>query len=374
MTKNKTQRDTFEHGIGVLAAGNTTSEIQANDPIQVHGVALPVNTVVQGGQGDRYFFPPGVLEDAADLLEGANIVKNFHELEGQAPADDVIGEVTNAAFSEGVGLVYEGELLDEDIAQRVAQGYLDVSPTVARALGQFDEARDARAVEEVVAFRDLAVVQEGQPGAEIEVGANPAVAALQRDVLSRAFNATSDVETDVLRVSEPEFNGYDPSELSDPTLSGTYNGDMESARNAATWIDGDGETFDDLSLFVLNGDAELNLDLLDSAWRLAPQTDGPTEDDVARLRSMYEGMAEAANEAGALSDDEFDNVWQDRVVDEDTMSLDEAKQTLAEEYGVAVDDLDAHLDSLGGDGDDDGSGADPELADDEVILVESEAD
>lgn len=255
----QTQRDIFEHGIGVLAAGNTTSEIQENDPIQVNGVALPANTVVEGGQGERHYFPDEVLEAAAEMLEGANIVKNFHELDGQAPADDVIGEVTAAAFSEGVGLVYEGELLDEDIAQRVAQGYLDVSPTVARSLGAYDEARDARQVDAIAGFRDLAVVQQGQPGAGIEIGSNPAVSALQRDALSRAFDG------------------------------------------------GDG---------------------------------GDGGDGAA-----------------------------DGGTDEDTMSLDEAKQTLAEEYEVGVDDLDAHLDSLG-DSDDDSGGS--EAGDDRTVVLVDE--
>lgn len=256
----QTQRDTFERGIGVLAAGNTTSEIQGNNPVAVTGVALPANTVVEGGQGERHYFPDEVLADAAEMLVGANIVKNFHELDGQAPADDVIGEVTDAAFSEGVGLVYEGELLDDDIAQRVAQGYLDVSPTVARSLGAYDDARDARQVDAIAGFRDLAIVQQGQPGAGIEIGENPAVAALQRDVLSRAFDG----------------------------------GDA-----------GDGPD---------GGDAG----------------DGADEDD-----------------------------------DTDTMSLDDAKETLAEEYEVDVDDLDEHLDSLGDD-----DGGDP--SDDRTVVLVDE--
>lgn len=249
----QTQRDTFESGIGVLASNRTTDTIQENDPVQVNGVALPVNTVVEGGQGERYFFPPEVLEDAADMIEGANIVKNFHEVEGQAPADDVIGEVTSAAFSEGLGLVYEGEILDEDIAQRVAQGYLDVSPTVARALGEYDENRDARQVDAVAGFRDLAVVQNGQPGADIEIGPNPAVEALSLDALSRAMDADG----------------------------------------------GDGT-----------------------------QTEN------------------------------------------DTMSLEDAKETLAEEYEVDVDELDDHLDSLGDDDPDDDGGGDEPTDDRVVELIE----
>lgn len=375
-----TQRDTFEHGIGVLAAGNTTDEVPANDPIQVNGVALPVNTVLQGGQGERHYFPASVLERAAEQLAGANIVKNFHELEGQAPADDVIGEVTDAAFSEGVGLVYEGELIDEDIAQAVLQGYLDVSPTVARSLGEYDEGRDARRVDAIAGFRDLAVVQQGQPGASIDVGANPAVAALQRDVLGRAFDADADGTVDVLRVSEPEFSGYDTSAWDAPTLDGTFDGDMEAARNSATWIEGDGEDFGDLSLFVLNGAAELNTNAIDSAWQLAPQTDGPSEDDVSRLRSMYEDMAEAANEAGALSDDEFDDVWQDRVADtdteseSDTMSFDDATERIAEEYGVDAEAVVTHLEALAesDDGGENGDGGGDDSDDRTVVLIDEQ--
>jgi hypothetical protein len=109
--------------------------------------------------------------------------------------------VSSAAFSEGVGLVYEGEILDEDIAQRVAQGYLDVSPTVARALGEYDENRDARRVSEVATFRDLAVVQQGQPGADIEIGPNPAVEALRRDVLANTFDEETD-EVDTMSLKD----------------------------------------------------------------------------------------------------------------------------------------------------------------------------
>lgn len=191
MTMSQPQRDTFDSGIGVLYPtddGAAADPLQDNEPIRVNGVALPVDTPVEGGQGERHFYPPEVLESAADRLEGANIVKNFHDLEGQAPAEDVIGEVTEAAYSDGVGLVYEGEIIDQDIAERVQQGYLDVSPTVARALGEADDTLDARRVETVAGFRDLAVVQQGQPGAEINLGSNPGLAALSYDALARAFD------------------------------------------------------------------------------------------------------------------------------------------------------------------------------------------
>lgn len=363
-----TTYDTFQDGIGVLASERgSIDNIQENSPITVSGVAIPENTVLEGGQGVEHFFSPEAAQEAAQVLqeqiesgETVHIVKNFHDTQGQAGADDVIGEVTGAGYSQGVGVVFEGEITDEDIARKVDLGYLDVSPSVARSLGPLDETMQARSVDTVAGFRDIATVARGQPGADVEIGPNPAVEALSRTL---SFDAL-----DTLEVSPPEFNGYDTSAWDAPTLEGTFDGDMEAARNSATWIENDGENFSDLSLFILNGNAELNINALDSAWRLAPQTEGPTERDVERLRTMYEDMAEEANQAGAITDDEFDNVWQERVADtdaqQDTMSLDEAKQTLAEEYELDVDDLESHLETL----------TDPEDSepsdDDTVLLIE----
>jgi hypothetical protein len=406
--------DTFTDGIGIttLASDRGTVEgVQEDSPIAINGVALPEGAVLEGGQGVRHFYPPEMAERAADQLqqqldddEGTvHIVKNFHELEGQAPADDIIGEVTGVGYEQGVGVRFAGEITDVETAEKIQLGYLDVSPTVGRALADERDAQmEARPVADIAGFRDIAIVGQGQPGADVAVGPNPAI-----EALARAPVSGGDLVCDVYEVSEPEFSGYETSAWDAPTLEGTYDGDMEAARNAATWVENGGETFDDLSLFVLNGEAELNTNALDSAWRLAAQTDGPTADDVDRLRTMYEDIAEAATEARAISDDEFDDVWQDRVVDAettespdapeppgatepDTMSLDKATQTLAEEYDLNPDEVETRLtadaDALGGeDGPDappeddesgeSGDGESPETPPDEddgrVLLVEA---
>jgi hypothetical protein len=144
--------------------------------------------------------------------------------------------------------VFEGETTDVETAQKINNGYLDVSPTVARSLGDLDDQMQARRVTDVAGFRDIAVVGRGQPGADVSVGPNPAVEALSRDALGRA---------------------------------------------------------------------------------------------------------------------EFD-VPLDTLAEEDTMSLDDAKQTIAEEYEVDVDAVDAHLDSLGEDDPDETD----ETDDRTVVLIE----
>ena len=193
----QTEYDTFEHGIGtgitdpLRSERGAVGEIKENSPIAIHGVALPENTVLQGGQGVRHFYPPEMAQRAADILqqqldadEGrVHIVKNFHELEGQATADDIIGEVTAVGYSEGVGVTFQGEITDETTAEKIDLGYLDVSPTVARALGEeMDPQLEARPVSDVGGFRDIAVVGQGQPGASVDVGTNPAIEALHRTI------------------------------------------------------------------------------------------------------------------------------------------------------------------------------------------------
>jgi len=191
-----TETDHFESGISTLAK-DSIDQFPDDAPWTVNGVAIPENTIVNGGQGVDHFYPPKVLEDNAELLEGKPIVKNFHELDGQASADDVIGKVTSAGYQKGVGLVFEGEVTDPDMAQKIKQGYLDVSPTPARSLGEFDDSMGGQEVERLADFRDIAVVANGQPGNQIEMGSNPAVEALSMDALSRGWDTLQDDEMDL---------------------------------------------------------------------------------------------------------------------------------------------------------------------------------
>ena len=184
-----TQIDTFQESpIGLLSGTQAEPPSRIKDPISVSGIAIPENTVVQGGADERHFFDETSLEELArqvnaQIEEGVvHIVKNFHEREGQAEADDVIGKLNGVRHAPGVGLLFNGEVTDETIAENIAHGYLEVSPSVFRELGEFDEQRDARAVTETAGFRDLAVVARGQPGVEVAVGSNPSVEALSRSI------------------------------------------------------------------------------------------------------------------------------------------------------------------------------------------------
>lgn len=214
----ETEYDVFESGIGITTLESdrgAVENLQEDSPIAINGVAIPENTVLQGGRGERHYYPPEMAQEAAEILQQqiddgdtkVHLVKNFHELEGQAPADDIIGEVTGAGYSPGVGVVFNAETADEETAQKINLGYLEVSPTVARGLGQHDETMDARAVNEVAGFRDVAVVGTGQPGSKVEVGQNPAVEVLSRAVIDPDTDRDEEtpIQLDSLRKDKDKY-------------------------------------------------------------------------------------------------------------------------------------------------------------------------
>lgn len=223
---SKTEQEQYPDGIGVTTLEGTSAleDFSAEPPYKVSGVAIPENTVLNGGQGVDHFFPPEAAQEAAEVMqkqidsenERVHLVSGFHEIEGQADPDEIVGEVTSAGYEKGVGVVFEAETIDEGVAERISHNYVDVSPTVARQLGEHDDSMSAQRVERVTGFRDVAIVGNGQPGATIEPGSNPAVTALSMDALSRGFDVLQEEpeeeEPEEADPDEPEPNDPDPVE------------------------------------------------------------------------------------------------------------------------------------------------------------------
>jgi hypothetical protein len=315
-----TETDHFESGIATLAA-DSTPEFDSSAPFEVSGVAIPVNTIVRGGRGVEHFYTAEVLQGAGELLENTTIVKNFHSLEGQAEADEVIGKVTNAGFQKGIGLVFEGEITDEDIAEKIAHGFLDVSPSPARSLGEFDQDMGAQRVERLAKFRDVAVVANGQPGAKIEIGPNPAVSTLGMDALSRSFDT---LQND-MAIHTPEFDGTADREWNAPNLSDFTDSSWEEldeeAKGAieAHYLGSKSgfpaENFTDLFLPVVEPDGTLNLNALANAKARAGQVEGLSGDD---LDTVVATINELAN--NNFEDADFDTQSDDGAQEESPQS------------------------------------------------------
>ena len=182
-----------------LQTGTATIPADASfddGPFTVHGVAQ-ASEVTRGVSGQPRFWPPDVLADATDDLVGTPIVDpdDHSELDaGQPHPDIIIGEVTEAAFDdERAALVYEGEIDDPDRARQIARGRVDVSPSVALRAGDEDPERDAERVDDVLGYRDLAIVADG---AHASASIHPGTA----EALARHFDALQ---------SPSEANGVD---------------------------------------------------------------------------------------------------------------------------------------------------------------------
>ena len=214
MTQTETI-DTFKNGIGIgVYNRETLDSISGEEAISVHGLLIPENTPVMGGQDVQHFYPPELAERSAEILDEqirediVHVVKNFHELEGQAQADDIVGKVTGATYSRGQGVLWQGEITDDELANKIDRGYLEVSPSVFRSLGAMDDQMQARAVNDVAGFRDVAIVGRGQDGVDVNVGTNPAIDALSRNAmagLESDESAESDTDTQPETMSQNEL-------------------------------------------------------------------------------------------------------------------------------------------------------------------------
>lgn len=187
-------------GSAILPAAHASGvdSQQAGEPLTVHGVALtPGVTSGRTKSGEKSVYSVDVLEAAADKLVGRKIVDDTEhdDLEATEPPNKtIIGEVTAASYSpEAGGLAFEGEVDREPERSLIENGRVEVSPTVFRQLGEYDQARGARRVEKIAHFRDLAVVPAGAAdGVEVAAGASPV--AMSAEALAATFG-TSDYPT-----------------------------------------------------------------------------------------------------------------------------------------------------------------------------------
>lgn len=203
----------YEHvssGIAVLAEDEPDWE---DGPFTVHGVALGEGDITNGGSGKRTLWPGEVLEAAAPLLEGQPLANDIdHDVQGapQTPVDAIIGEVTRSKYEPGVGILYEGELDDPDLARKVERDRIEVSPMLRRTIDEYDGEEADYVATGIHSFRDLATVAKGAaPSNSIQTG----VAAMSAEALRSAFaddaSAAGAAPEDVSSGDEPAEPGAD---------------------------------------------------------------------------------------------------------------------------------------------------------------------
>lgn len=91
-------------------------------PFTVHGVALGSGDITKGASGIKKKWPANELEEAADSLEGTNLV-----VDHENNADGVVGTVTKAGYKKNTGVVYQADLYKEELAEKIENDLLEVS-------------------------------------------------------------------------------------------------------------------------------------------------------------------------------------------------------------------------------------------------------
>jgi len=162
--------DTVEH---TAAASNPTGVARCealddqSEPYTVHGVAIGANEVTHGQNGAK-FWPDTELASAVESLVGVPLTKNHDD----TTVESVVGEVIDAGFEPDVGIVFEAEIDDAELATKVARGRLEVSVHALHSDG--GRTRDDEIIVEDVRFLDLSLVPRGgSPSNYVEAGAHP---------------------------------------------------------------------------------------------------------------------------------------------------------------------------------------------------------
>jgi hypothetical protein len=182
-------------GTGYLSDDNRTDE----GLLIVHGVALGDNDVTLGAKsGERKLWRPEVLEESAHLLDGKDIVVN-HE---NQDAYEKVGEVTDAQYDSGRGVIYQGVVKDDELEEKIELGWLDVSPKLLHS-NEFDEIEGIKAPQSIHDFPNLSIVRKGaSPSNELEAGQHPELSA---EELQASFEEDEGVQEYHYRSEEEEL-------------------------------------------------------------------------------------------------------------------------------------------------------------------------
>jgi len=142
---------------------------QDGPPYTIHGVALGSGDVTHGSSGIKKLWPGEELAKAAETLQGKNLVVDHNN-----SSNGVVGRVTKAGYKDDVGVIYEAELFDKELAEKVKDGLLEVSIRGYHVdVDEMEEKEDGVKVVEDIQFDNLSIVPKGaSPSNSLEMGAH----------------------------------------------------------------------------------------------------------------------------------------------------------------------------------------------------------
>jgi hypothetical protein len=316
--------DTVEH---TAAASNPTGVARCealddqSEPYTVHGVAIGANEVTHGQNGAK-FWPDTALASAVESLVGVPLTKNHDD----TTVESVVGEVIDAGFEPDVGIVFEAEIDDAELATKVARGRLEVSVHALHSDG--GRTRNDEVIVEDVRFLDLSLVPRGgSPSNYVEAGAHPSevLASLTESdveaILASAGSATdtmTDENTDDIEPDDEEAAVAADTE-SDATAEAEAEAETDTESDTTTEAEVEAET-------------DTESDTTDEAERTADEL----RDEVTALRAENQELRNELQSvrleyATQLSDDtpfEAELLAEKFTFDELRETFDEAEASL----------------------------------------------
>ena len=146
----------------------TSLEKSGDSPYNIHGIALGEGDITKGQSGIKKKWCKTAIKPATDTLEGKPIV-----VDHKNDSRNVIGTVTKTDYKDGVGILYEGEIHDEELADKIENNLLEVSVRGHHEkVDEMEEHEDSGAkMPSTVAFENISVVPNGAaPSNTVDLG------------------------------------------------------------------------------------------------------------------------------------------------------------------------------------------------------------
>jgi len=321
-----------------------------SEPYLVSGVAIGENEVTLGANGPK-FWPEAELREGAQSLVGVPLTKNHDD----KSVESVVGEVIDAGYEPGEGIVFEAEVDDEELATKIARGRLEVSVHALHKDG--GRTGEGELIVEDPLFLDLSLVPRGgSPSNFIEAGnsSSEVLASLSEDKVSAILSAygfgSDDTDSDSNTMTDDTDELEEELEADASESEDELEAEVEADEAEASAETEDGETDATQEATVEADESGADPDLLESELREEVESLRAENQEIRKelqsvrleyAEQLSEGSPfEAAELAEKFSFDElrekFDEAEASLVTDEDRS---ETTATPAPQTGDAESEL-----------------------------------
>jgi len=197
-------------GYGTVDLKGGASALGEGPPYTVSGVAIPDNAETKHANGEKVWTPDALRQVADTLADDSYSDQLLGDgnavIDHSTSASDSIGRIKKSGYVDGIGVVFEADLSNRNIAESVLNDELEVSPRTIHAddelLDTDDDGRYILDGGDVKRFVHLSFEQSGRaPGNFVETGPSEALADMSAADLSASLRkgepvARSDLASD----------------------------------------------------------------------------------------------------------------------------------------------------------------------------------